>query len=167
MDSESKLALAIDRTSQWGLRPLPAVVVEHWDRGFTGGVVGFPHFESLIVSRSWVDQLSPEQLSVAIARRLEAAKESSRRFRRPKYCSFRFQRRPSMWVNRYHVDADAKIFPNRSASRARTAVGTWRYSSDVAISRMTAISIGVIWCTDFFGQDDRSTSPQRCSCFHS
>ncbi len=78
VNADSKVALAMDRTRQWGLKPLPAIVVEHFDSGFTGGVVGLPYFESLILSRVWVDQLTSKQLSAAIARRLEAVNSGSR-----------------------------------------------------------------------------------------
>ncbi len=78
VDLDSKVASATGRTQRWGLKSLPVNVVGHRDPGFTGGVVGFPHFESLILSRSWVDQLSSDQLSVAIARRLEAVQTGSR-----------------------------------------------------------------------------------------
>jgi len=78
VDTDEKVVGAMEQTKQWGFKPLPAIVVEHQDPGFTGGVVGLPRFESLILSRSWVDQLSSEQLSVAIARRLEAVNTGSR-----------------------------------------------------------------------------------------
>ena len=78
IDAEKNVAIAIDRARQWGLKPLPVLVVEHWDPGFTGGVVGLPHFESLVVPRYWLDKLSSDQLSVAIARRLEAVSTGSR-----------------------------------------------------------------------------------------
>ena len=78
IESEAKVALAMDRTRQWGLKPLRNIVVEHADPGFTGGVVGLPYFESLVLPGSWVDQLSPDQLYIAIARRLEAVGSGSR-----------------------------------------------------------------------------------------
>ncbi len=59
-ESEAKVARAMDLTSQWGMKPLPAVVVAHTDPGFTGGVVGLPYFETLVLPGSWVDQLSPD-----------------------------------------------------------------------------------------------------------
>ncbi len=76
--TDKKVLSAMDRASEWGLKPLPAMVVEHFDPGFTGGVVGLPYCESLILSRSWIEQLSPDELSVAIARRLEAVSTGSR-----------------------------------------------------------------------------------------
>ena len=78
VDTDNKVALALERTRQWGFKPMSAIVVQQMDSGFTGGVVGLPRFESLILSRSWVEQLSSEQLSVAIARRLEAVNTGSR-----------------------------------------------------------------------------------------
>ena len=38
VESEAKVALAMDRTRQWGLRPRRVTVVAHADPGFTGGV---------------------------------------------------------------------------------------------------------------------------------
>lgn len=76
--AEAKVGLAMDRACQWGLKPLHAIVVDHTDPGFTGGVVGLPYFESLILPRAWLDQLDTDQLSVAIARRLEALNTGSR-----------------------------------------------------------------------------------------
>ena len=78
IESEAKVTLAMDRTRQWGFKPLRAIVVAHADPGFTGGVVGLPYFESVVLPGSWIDQLSPDQLSVAIARRLEAVSSGSR-----------------------------------------------------------------------------------------
>jgi hypothetical protein len=58
--------------------PIPVVFAEHKDPGFTGGVVGLPSCESIVLPRSWSHLLSPEQLSVAIARRLESIQSGSR-----------------------------------------------------------------------------------------
>ncbi len=76
--NDDKVGRAMKRAKQWGLNPLPVTVVHHSDRGFTGGVVGLPQFASIIVSRDWVDQLTAEQLAVALARRLEAVESGSR-----------------------------------------------------------------------------------------
>jgi hypothetical protein len=58
--------------------PVRIVFAEHTDPGFTGGVVGLPSCESIVLPRSWDQLLSPEQLSVAIARRLESINSGSR-----------------------------------------------------------------------------------------
>lgn len=57
---------------------MPLVVVDHTDAGFTGGVVGLPHRETLLIPRKWLNTLSAEQLGVAIARRIEAVRSGSR-----------------------------------------------------------------------------------------
>jgi hypothetical protein len=58
--------------------PIPVVFADHTDPGFTGGVVGLPSCESIVLPRSWEQLLSPEQLSVTITRREESIKSGSR-----------------------------------------------------------------------------------------
>ncbi len=77
---ESAMAVeaALHQTSQWGWKPLPIVVVEHADAGFTGGVVGLPGMETIVVPAASLDKLTYEQLAVTIARRLDAVHSGSR-----------------------------------------------------------------------------------------
>ncbi len=76
---DDKVGRALDRTSGWGLkRRLPVTVVYNSDPGFTGGVVGLPGFESIVVPRHFVDQLTADQLAVVLARRLVAVESGAR-----------------------------------------------------------------------------------------
>jgi len=77
-DSAAAVTAALQQTSDWGWNSRPIVVLEHHDTGFTGGVVGLPGRESIVLPAGSVAQLSPEQLSVTIARRLEAIQSGSR-----------------------------------------------------------------------------------------
>lgn len=52
--------------------------VENRDPGFTGGVVGLPGFETLVLPRLWAESLSDEQLVIAVLRRIEAIRSGSR-----------------------------------------------------------------------------------------
>jgi hypothetical protein len=76
--SDTKVDLAMKQLDHWGQTPLASIVVEHMDPGFTGGVVGLPRFESLILPRAWVETLSNDQLAAAIARRVEAIHSGGR-----------------------------------------------------------------------------------------
>ncbi len=78
VDFDPKVASAMGQAKELGLGPIPAVVVDHFDPGFTGGIVGLPCGESLVLSRSWVSHLGLDQLTVAIARRHEAVMSGSR-----------------------------------------------------------------------------------------
>jgi hypothetical protein len=62
----------------WGRQESNIIVVDHADPGFTGGVVGWPGLETVIVPRKWLDVLSTAELGVAIARRLQAIASGSR-----------------------------------------------------------------------------------------
>jgi hypothetical protein len=75
---QAAVAEALERTSDWGLRPRPILVLEHKDIGFTGGVVGLPGAETIIIPAAAVNRLLPEQLAIMIARRLEAIHSGSR-----------------------------------------------------------------------------------------
>jgi len=77
-ESDMAVEAALRQTSQWGWKPLPIVVVEHADSGFTGGVVGFPGMESIVIPAASLHKLTPDQLAVTIARRLEAVRGGSR-----------------------------------------------------------------------------------------
>lgn len=69
---------ALQQTSQWGWKRKPIVVLEHHDTGFTGGVVGLPGLETVIVPAASLTELTPEQLAITIARRLESIRSGSR-----------------------------------------------------------------------------------------
>ena len=75
---DAKVKRSLDRASRWGLKRLPVTVIQTTDPGFTGGVVGLPRFESIMVPRDFVDQLTADQLAVVLARRLVAVESGSR-----------------------------------------------------------------------------------------
>ncbi len=64
---------------QWGLKNVNLVVADHADPGFTGGVVGFPGREQVVIPRKWLQVLSETQLAVVVARRSQAIASGSRR----------------------------------------------------------------------------------------
>ena len=64
--------------SSWGWKPSRITVLRHQDTGFTGGVVGLPGMETVVLPAAAVNKLSPEQLAIMIARRLEAIHSGSR-----------------------------------------------------------------------------------------
>lgn len=56
----------------------PAIwVVKHHDPGFTGGIVGLGPFSKIVLPESWIMQLTPESLVIAIARRHTAIQTGS------------------------------------------------------------------------------------------
>jgi hypothetical protein len=77
-DCNAAVSQALKRASDWGLESRPILVLEHDDTGFTGGVVGLPGRETVVVPALSVNHLLPEQLAVTIARRLEAIQSGSR-----------------------------------------------------------------------------------------
>ncbi len=72
------LAKLRQNLEQWGFRSSPLEVLSHSDPGFTGGIVGLPGNETVIIPRSWFNHLTSEQLAAAVARRLVALESSSR-----------------------------------------------------------------------------------------
>lgn len=64
--------------STWGWKPRPITVLGHHDTGFTGGVVGLPGRETVVLPAAALSKLSSEQLAIVIARRLEAIQSGSR-----------------------------------------------------------------------------------------
>ena len=56
----------------------PIEVLSHSDPGFTGGVVGLPGRENIIIPRIWFNHLSTEQLATVVTRRLIAIESNSR-----------------------------------------------------------------------------------------
>ncbi|TWU32012.1 hypothetical protein [Novipirellula artificiosorum] len=75
---DDKVIRAMNLASGWGLEKLPVTVVQSSDPGFTGGVVGLPRFESIMVPKDFVDLLTLEQLALVLARRLVAVDSGSR-----------------------------------------------------------------------------------------
>lgn len=78
LDSPSILQQAQLIVSEWGWKSRPITVLRHHDEGFTGGVVGLPGMETVVLPASTLTQLSPEQVAIVIARRLEAIQSGSR-----------------------------------------------------------------------------------------
>jgi hypothetical protein len=79
-DSEKFRAIeqAQSIASKWGWKSRPITVLGHHDTGFTGGVVGLPGLETVVLPASTLTKLSPEQLAIVIARRLDAIQSGSR-----------------------------------------------------------------------------------------
>ena len=79
-DSEEGPAIeqAQSIVSKWGWKSRPITALGHHDTGFTGGVVGLPGLETVVLPASTLTKLSPEQLAIVIARRLEAIQSGSR-----------------------------------------------------------------------------------------
>lgn len=78
VQEQGNLSQAVKLVSQWGWKSRPIVVAEHHDTGFTGGIVGLPRMESIVLPAASLTQLNPDQLAVTIARRLEAIQGGSR-----------------------------------------------------------------------------------------
>lgn len=64
--------------SSWGWKPKPITMLNHHDTGFTGGIVGIPSREIIVLPASMPETLAPDQLAIVIARRLEAIESGSR-----------------------------------------------------------------------------------------
>ena len=64
--------------SAWGWTPRRIMTLEHHGTGFTGGIAGFPGMETVVLPADMLAKLSPEQLAIVIARRLEAIQGGSR-----------------------------------------------------------------------------------------
>lgn len=64
--------------STWGWKERPITTLGHHDTGFTGGVVGLPGMETVVLPAATITKLSPDQLAFVIARRLEAIQSGSR-----------------------------------------------------------------------------------------
>ncbi|MEM6776163.1 MAG: hypothetical protein AAF670_00820 [Planctomycetota bacterium] len=77
-DEASIIQQAQSLISEWGWKELPITVLRHHDTGFTGGVVGLPGMETVVLPAPTLTELSPEQLAIVIARRLEAIQSGSR-----------------------------------------------------------------------------------------
>ncbi|MEL6107655.1 MAG: hypothetical protein AAFU85_16635 [Planctomycetota bacterium] len=64
--------------SNLGWKPRPITTLGHHDTGFTGGIVGLPGMETVVLPAATITKLSPDQLAIVIARRLEAIQSGSR-----------------------------------------------------------------------------------------
>jgi hypothetical protein len=77
-NNDDKVDRSLGRVEQWGLKRLPVTVIQNTDPGFTGGVLGLPWFESIIIPRNYVDELTPDQLAIVLGRRMIAIESGSR-----------------------------------------------------------------------------------------
>ncbi len=57
---------------------VPIEILRHQDAGFTGGIVGVPGREKIILPADLVTKLTAEELAIVIARRVEALRSGSR-----------------------------------------------------------------------------------------
>ena len=73
-----RVEAAIQLISTLGWRRRRLVLLSHRDEGFTGGVVGLPGRERIVVPAAHVKRLSTDELAASIARRVEAIEDGSR-----------------------------------------------------------------------------------------
>lgn len=73
-----QLAMLRQKLEQLRVVARPVEVLSHSDPGFTGGVVGLPGKETIIIPRSWFNHLSTDQLAIAVTRRIIAIESNSR-----------------------------------------------------------------------------------------
>jgi hypothetical protein len=59
----------VARTTLEKTRSLPLILAQVDERCFSGGIVGLPFFESIVIPKQWLAQFSPPQLSAELARR--------------------------------------------------------------------------------------------------
>jgi hypothetical protein len=59
----------VARTALEKPRSLPLVLAQADERCFSGGIVGLPFFESIVIPKQWLVQFTPPQLSAELARR--------------------------------------------------------------------------------------------------
>ena len=64
----------------WKLPNPRLQVADSSDPGFTGGVIGLPGREEIIVPLHWLDTLDADQIAAVIARRVEAIQSGSRSY---------------------------------------------------------------------------------------
>lgn len=76
--STFRLQAVQETLSSWGLSQQPVKVVQNTDVGFTGGICGLPGRECIVIPYTWLEELSSNQLAVAIARRTIAIQSGSR-----------------------------------------------------------------------------------------
>ena len=73
-----RLDTVMKQIAHCGLAWKRFAVVDHSDPGFTGGVVGLPRLETIILPRQWFNVLSKDQLAAMVARRVVAVNSGSR-----------------------------------------------------------------------------------------
>ncbi len=73
-----RLDAAWGELAGWGYERLPTLIADHADEGFTGGIVGLPGRDTIVLPRLWADSLSVPQLSVVLARRVAAITSGQR-----------------------------------------------------------------------------------------
>ncbi len=73
-----RMDAATRQTVAWGWKPRDLILLTHQDPGFTGGVVGIPGFEKVVVPDTALLRLSSDELAATLARRLEAIEDGSR-----------------------------------------------------------------------------------------
>ncbi|MBX9722996.1 MAG: hypothetical protein K2X81_16455 [Candidatus Obscuribacterales bacterium] len=59
----------VARTSLEKTKSLPLLLAQADERCFSGGIVGLPFFESIVIPKQWLAQFSPPQLSAELTRR--------------------------------------------------------------------------------------------------
>lgn len=59
----------VARTALERPKSLPLILADADERCFSGGIVGLPFFESIVIPKQWLVQFSPPQLSAELARR--------------------------------------------------------------------------------------------------
>lgn len=77
-EEPTRVAPALNHVSDWGYTSPRLRFLNSSDPGFTGGIVGFPGFETVILPSAWLDRLSSRQLAIIITRRIEAMASGSR-----------------------------------------------------------------------------------------
>ncbi|MEL7337114.1 MAG: hypothetical protein AAFN70_13030, partial [Planctomycetota bacterium] len=77
-EHSAMVSQALSLVSHWGWKPRPILMLQNHDTGFTGGIVGLPGMESVVLSAASLNRMSKEQLAVTIARRFEAIQSGSR-----------------------------------------------------------------------------------------
>jgi hypothetical protein len=75
---QDRLVAATRLTSAYGWEPRDLVLLTHQDPGFTGGVVGLPGREKIVLPAGILNRLTSDELAATIARRLEATDDGSR-----------------------------------------------------------------------------------------
>ena len=75
---QERLAAAIRQTERWGCESRQIVLLSNSDPGFTGGVVGMPWMERIVLPVGLLKALDVEELAVTLARRFEATQDGSR-----------------------------------------------------------------------------------------
>ena len=74
----SKLKETQELLQSQGHDLVPIEILSHQDVGFTGGIVGIPGREKIILPADLVTKLTAEELAIVIARRVEALRSGSR-----------------------------------------------------------------------------------------